>query len=123
MNKLDPRVDENYAATATTGSRGVSQNIGGTDRYENTGYDSHGNRTAAAGGGMPLGNDSATQRYTEHAHGLDDPAYAKPGAAYDNNTSQHGVGSAHQKPIPLDGVELPRGNQYGQDVKDPRYGI
>lgn len=33
------------------------------------------------------------------------------------------VGSANQKPIPLEGVELPRGNQYGQDVKDPRYGL
>lgn len=33
------------------------------------------------------------------------------------------VGSANQKPIPLGGVELPRGNQYGQDVKDPRYGL
>ena len=33
------------------------------------------------------------------------------------------VGSANQKPISLEGVALPRGNQYGQDVKDPRYGL
>lgn len=33
------------------------------------------------------------------------------------------VGSANQKRIPLEGVELPRGNQYGQDVEDPRYGL
>ncbi len=115
MNKLDPRVDENYAAMATTGSRGYAAHQGAsTGREDVEGYDSHGNRQAVAGAGMPLGDHDGTKRDTEHSHGLDNPAYNK-------NKIDHAPISG--QPIPGDGIELPRGNQYNHPPNDPRYGL
>lgn len=103
----------------------TTRNIDGQDRFysEQNELGHHGGvaKTEIAGTGAAQAG-TREKPYTGHepTHGvhertgLDNPAYNK-------NKIDHAPISG--QPIPGDGIELPRGNQYNHPPNDPRYGL
>jgi hypothetical protein len=106
LNRTDQTVDPNYSAVATTGSEATHGRQVQSDVH-NDGYHADGDRKAKAGAGMIVGQKEAETKYTEDTHGLGSSLYTT-----DPQTGQK-----------MYNAEVPRGNDYGKEVDDPRYGL